>query len=187
LITAVTSSGRPVHYLKLDLLNGHELFKDQDVYLLHPSVRQLVAELGGHPRSLISLGEVLESAAFKEKYPIGKHIPFAVLLNALGDHVNLIGSSPESDEDMDAVIDRCLLGAKVGLDESVVANGHTYSYYISEVRLLSLFLSFICWVMTSAFLTGLSAELCIWLAKKNRSHHGAIRPSSILAGETPEL
>ena len=36
-------------------------------------------------------------------------------------------------------------GTKVGLDESIGANGHTFSYYISEVRLLSLFLSLICW------------------------------------------
>jgi hypothetical protein len=134
-----------VHYLKLDVLNRFELFKKTKWYKRHPSVRQLVAEIGGHPRSLVGLGQVLETPEFRATYLDRRHLPFAELLSAWNTKVRQIGSSPMSVPAMDAAITQCLLGTSVSLDKLILANGPadgpTYSYYISEVRcLLLLFL-----------------------------------------------
>jgi hypothetical protein len=99
-------------------------------------VRQLVAEIGGHPRSLVGLGEVLESPEFRSTYSDSRHVPFAELLMAWNSKVCKIGASPISVPAMDAAITQCLLGTSVSLDKLIVANGTTYSNYISEVRCL---------------------------------------------------
>jgi hypothetical protein len=117
-------------------VNGHELFKNHEWYDRHPSVRQMVAELGGHPRSLVRLGELLESAAFKAKYSYHKPASFEALFEALEEKIVPNGSSPLPDSAMDVLVTRCLLGQSAALDWPVVKNGPTYFFCVAEVRFL---------------------------------------------------
>ncbi len=125
-----TGSGRPNTYLPVRPLNGPEKFRNNP-WMKHESVRRMVDEIGGHPRGLRCLRELLE-----KDYPIAKKpIPpvfedlLKSMIRTLGfDSFTIVKTSPQ-------LIAACLLGLTVQRSRQPSPSvGHTYADYIAPVR-----------------------------------------------------
>ena len=111
----------PVHPL-----NGADQFRDNP-WIKHESVRRMVDEIGGHPRGLRQLRDLLE-----QRYPIATTSPprFEDLLQSLSKqfvHLASVTTSPQ-------LMSSCLLGRDEYLfRQPSLAIAHTNAYYMAKV------------------------------------------------------
>jgi hypothetical protein len=133
--------------LKLNRLDGHALFKDFPVYLQIP-VRQMVAELNGHPRALQVLLQVLNSVAAaneeaKKSNPsfVAAELTFDYLFEAINSERKIIRVTEQPVEVIDAVVKACLLNEAVRLGARVLANDPSspdFASLVASVRIQAL-------------------------------------------------
>lgn len=126
LLVSATGGGRQIVYLPVCTLNGLEQFKNSP-WIRHASVRRAVLELGGHPRGLQQLREILQSGFSDSSLPPPQRELFDALLQK-HEHLKKVVISPE-------LIAMCLLGRR--FVQSWCPNdeiAHTHAYYIAQVR-----------------------------------------------------